>query len=378
MTSTVNDVNSYSNMFNTFMTTSLNQNKCLCLYLFDKYNDQECYITSNSDLDGRTCNMSCYTVLKRHYDMLNSCLDHATNELNNEELNKFDQKWSESFLNEYPQATDFYGFSIYHYCASNNNLKLFKCALRNYSKGIDLVDAKGMTVLMRACQKNHYKFVQFLLENTSVNVNGSELCMQTPLSTAIMNQSDQLVGLLLKHKANPSRMPYMNKNVTMSPLKCAIVYNRFEAMCLLLKYGANPLEELLIDDNYSSYTTLLRLFYKNFDGRHFKYMIILNDFIQNPNIYRLIFYSYFKTKTIELPHDTSIDTLFKQYVYRSSSIEHKTLECEFLGKLLDYFYKPKTLRELCRFKIRKFTNFNTSLVDCLQIPNVLKTYVKYE
>ncbi len=69
--------------------------------------------------------------------------------------------------------------------------------------GIDTTDAKGCSALIHAAGKGHRAVASFLIQNQANtelrSANGS-----TPLSSAIISNSRTVVGLLLKHGANPN------------------------------------------------------------------------------------------------------------------------------------------------------------------------------
>ena len=122
----------------------------------------------------------------------------------------------------------------------------------------------GMTPLMRAAQRNNYKCVEFLLNETASELNGSLFSTYTPLWFGVSNGYTQLVKLLLDFNANPSindqhkkktteatddslfdrtdqqqRRDSENSSFLFSPIRASIVYSQYTIMNYLLEYGTN-------------------------------------------------------------------------------------------------------------------------------------------
>jgi len=412
---------SYSVMFRNFLKTSIEM-KCLCYILREKepnaknskkrikvgsefdnhgaYLEDSCSSSSeddqlqpNSGEPQLSCDMSCTKKLKELYDRFSARFEDENGEVTAAEMKKFKNKWKKSFLKNYPECYDCEGYTIFHYAATNNKLKLFKCAIKIHPNGVHLTDMKGMTVLVRACQRDHMDFIKFLLENTDTDPNGSALCQQTPLMIAVMNKYEAQVKLLLAHGAKPSlsfstKMSYPEWMLTASPLRTSIVYKHFNIMSMLLKYGADWNELFLHRNaqmNFKIYYNYLRSMHKLDD---FKFVNELNAHIENVNVYRLIFFAFFKVDH-EMDDDAEIESLFVHFVNNGYSLSDKAISSALqessLFKLIhrvfdNGFYEPKSLKELSRFKVRRLIFDNKKRLDVIQdlnLPGALKAYLSH-
>lgn len=324
--------------------------ECLCVYLND-YQKQ--------------CTSKCKEVLENTYSQLNLCVNHTSMNISEEEQSKFDETWSKSYLKYFPDATDYLGLSLYHYCALEGNIKLFKIGHLYLSNAIDLITVYRSTILVCACQKNQYEFVKYLLESTDASVNGNPGCAQTPLGAAISQQSYKLIELLLKHGADPSLASGSNLADQITPLKKSIIMNRMDIMYLLLKYGANPILSLMLDNKSetSSYWSILQLMSRFFSGKNFKFMFIFDKFIKSPEFYKSLKKAYFK-----VTNQHSSDSVFND-CYNDS------LDFVFLKKLMITFYRPKSLSALCRLEIRKLCQYKDENISQLDIPSALIVFL---
>lgn len=403
-----------------------------------------------------------YEILSSCFNNNNITLDNIDNlnDVNYERLidvneyKMFLEHWSKTVLYEHPYAIDNYGSTIYHYATNKNNLKLLICLLNINKNAIKICDRKGMSILERACQRNNLNIIKYLLTKTNINPNGSTECVHTPLVIAISNGYHLQVKLLLELKANPSIQIFSPLSTTpqssslsnnesilcsqtsrstldygsfvtnntslflMSPLRTAIVHEKFDCMKLLLKYGAN-VNEILINLNNNSinndaylclkyanlneYIMCLKLLFRHINEKNFIYMYELNNYIENTNLYRLLFISFIKSinqqsssnnnNHIINNQDAYLNDLFNellldidQFLANNSSIYTftQTLFIDYIIKLIKIFYlKPKSLKELCRFKLRNYIylnkqrNYNIfNQIDFL--PNALKLYLLHE
>ena len=388
----------------------------------------------------RVCDLSCFENLRFVYWSLKNCF----NEDESQFRAKFGLKWEKfKFLRKDPKSCDYYGTTIFHYAASNNNYELLNYALEKYPDGVLCVDSKGMTPLMRAAQRNNYKCVEFLLSETYSDKNGSLSSTYTPLWFAVSNGYSELVKLFLNYNTSPSivvktndplisnnpdeiyEAPISASSYLFSPLRASIVYFKFNIMIDLLEYNSDvyelfhstyintqrrSLSEATLRFINEEYLNALKFFYRQFgpgeNEKHLKYLFILNDFVDNQNVFRRMILELVKnvyekikqssdlTRRVEhflrSIHKGSIediirDTVFVEsygyYLNWSKFIEiaedfmscmdlfiesdqvadffqnlkpkyHKSL-FEFANFLMANFFKPKSLKELCRFKIRK-------------------------
>ena len=177
-----------------------------------------------------------------------------------------------------------------------------------------------------------------------------------------------------------------------SPLRSAIIYERREILSLLLKHGAN-VNELIVNSSslenakLSDYLNCLKLLFRHLIAANFKSMIELNDFIENVNIYRMMAISFLNSV---FENDENVDRLFHEFLLMGTSINTtnftftQTLLLEYLTNLVTKFYKPKSLKELCRFKIRKYIcitnnrNFELIVNKLDNLPNSLKMFILHE
>ena len=291
----------------------------------------------------KMCDLSCVENMKYAHAILKACFTDTECSSVDNEL-KFEAAWSSlKFISKYPKSCDYYGATIFHYAALNNNYELLKHAIRKHPNGVFLVDSKGMTPLMRAVQRNNFKCVQFLLDETSSDVNGSFYSTYTPIWFAVSNGYTDIAELLLNYNASPSIVDKSNtvsyslnaNEVEMliqdedhvglsnhclneagsqttylfSPLRASIVYARFQIMYYLLEYGANVYElfgatnDKMLNKTNSKmneeYVNSLKFFHRQFGpfisktkdnqlifNEYDKCLNKLNDFIDNPNVYR--------------------------------------------------------------------------------------------
>ena len=241
-----------------------------------------------------------------------------------------------------------------------------------------------------------------MLTKTHSNPNGSLDCIYSPLIISITNGFYAQAKLLLETGACPNFIERdekmaMNSNnnqfaLIFSPLRSAIIYERREILSLLLKHGAN-VNELIVNSSslenakLSDYLNCLKLLFRHLIAANFKSMIELNDFIENVNIYRMMAISFLNSV---FENDENVDRLFHEFLLMGTSINTtnftftQTLLLEYLTNLVTKFYKPKSLKELCRFKIRKYIcitnnrNFELIVNKLDNLPNSLKMFILHE
>lgn len=94
----------------------------------------------------KICDLSCFENLKYIHNVLKSCFSVANDQSEGNFAGKqFEAKWTEfKFLSENPKSCDYYGTTIYHYAASDNNFELLKCIVRKYPDGVLCLDSKGI------------------------------------------------------------------------------------------------------------------------------------------------------------------------------------------------------------------------------------------
>jgi hypothetical protein len=332
---------------------------------------------------------------------------------------------------------------------------------------------------MRAVQRNNLKCVQFLLNETESDINGSMLSAYTPLYLSTTNGYLEIAKLLLNYGAKAS-IVYKNKinsstgdNSSMndmnnleghvghvrfqgegaggnsnslylfSPLRASIVYSRFDIMIHLLLNGADVNELFDSSDQHPARNTssksinspneeyvnslkfLYREFGKSFPGKneqktemneHERYFEILNRFISNKNLYRRMLLENVKDVCFKINNNMSLSEHVNKTLTQEISVNlvtdltnhvdcndssyfgwseyvniisefmisidlflsrqtgdtrnenslpidtYKVLEYkksnyyqqmfEFSRTLYDRYFAPKSLKEICRYKVR--------------------------
>ena len=539
----LNSLRTYMLLFNQILDNSLNIN-CICKttsksvensrnldQIFDRndfLSDSEDVEMENSESDTqsrledldlesksithkRICDLSCFENMRYIHFVLKNCF-HDLNEDNfSERYTKFENMWENfKFLAKNPASCDYYGTTIFHYAAADNNYELLKFSLQKYPEGVTCIDSKGMTPLMRAVQRNSYKCVEFLLNETKSDLNGSKQSTYTPLWFAVSNGYDNLALLLLNFNANPcivtksigtnmssnyelmdpedlNSTRYGSNSMTslylFSPLRASIVYSRHDTMVNILKFNANVYEifgsresdprlpKCSFLKSNEDYVNALKFFFRQFgnvsngDENNLpeiineKYLSILNDFIENPNVYRRMFIEFVKYIIFKINSNLNLVVKFSEFLNRldKSSLQHimqvtKVFQEEtenhmewkcYVNMVFDFmdslnkflsldndnmmsfsfhlntgsgqnlraynqnllnfslilvekYFKPKSLMELCRFSIRKqvfkkieqenvkYTNeFSKNdhlqkVLESFLIPNQLKNFLSYK
>jgi hypothetical protein len=442
-------------------------------YNNENLNDQSRNLMNDNNKSfDKICDLSCFENLKfASFSLKNSIGNINPNDsITDEQNEKFEKAWSSfKFLVEDPSSCDYNGTTIFHNAAADNSFHLLRLMIKKYINGVFSVDSKGMTPLMRAVQRNSKECIELLITETESDINGSSFSVYTPLWFSVSNGYNELVILLLNYGANPS---IIEKNKTasnyqqinalindedhvgiqghqeylFSPLKASIVYSRYEIMIFLLKYGANvyelfyysksDYEDFNLRDNLKPneyYVNSLKFLFREF-GKHglaspleknsknnANYLKLLNDFIENQNVYRKMLIEFVKTICNKIKSNPRLLKIFDNYLNDSKNfhtdllytitieiqnnkanldwhnfILHATsfMKCvdSFLllqfevnnennerklslddFKILDYkranyhtelfefskmlhfqCFAPKSLKELCRFKIRTF------------------------
>jgi hypothetical protein len=92
----------------------------------------------------KICDLSCFENLKYIHNLLKNCFTRQ-GASDYECLAEFEDKWNRfKFLRDDPKSCDYYGTTIYHYAASDNNFDLLKCLVKKYPDGVLCLDSKGM------------------------------------------------------------------------------------------------------------------------------------------------------------------------------------------------------------------------------------------
>jgi hypothetical protein len=89
----------------------------------------------------KSCDFSCFEYIRHVYLILKCCFKQQDTE---KALKSFDKKWSLfRFLNNKPNSCDYFGTTLFHYAASDNNCSLLESLLKKYADGVFCVDSKG-------------------------------------------------------------------------------------------------------------------------------------------------------------------------------------------------------------------------------------------
>lgn len=301
----------------------------------------------------KICDLSCFENLKYIHNVLKNCFNNS-NDIDKAKGN-FEEKWNSfKFLRDDPKSCDYYGTTIYHYASSDSNFELLKCIVSKYPRGVECLDSKGMTPLMRAAQRNNYKCVEFLLNDTSTELNGSIYSTYTPLWFGVSNGYVDLVKLLLDYNANPSindshkkssntyddqtESSSDNNSFLFSPIRASIVYSQFKIMNYLLEYGANVNELFNIvttktktpnDIRNENYINALKFFHRQFGqvvklNENSDFLTSLNNFVEDPNVYMYMLIEFVKNVYINIKLNGDLTIRFEQFLnsFGKNSIDY--------------------------------------------------------
>jgi len=340
--------------------------------------------------------------------------------------------------------------------------------LQKCASGVSCLDSKGMTPLMRASQRNNFKCIEYLLNETNSDLNGSSRSTYTPLWFAVSNGYTDLAKYLLDFNTYPSilidksnqKLKDLQRPTTtntasgsslylFSPLRASIVYSKFQIMIYLLQYGANVYElfgsasinlinnnnnlKQLINNNINEdYVNSLKFFHRQL-FEHENYFCYLNSFIQNKNVYRRMMLEFVKNIFYRIKSNYNLMCRLDGYLLAASFGQYQSVEyvidiickldmekeCDnnyleiikqfisvldefintelvnnetnrrdfndffqivtqkpnYLKNVFDYsvylyvkYFRPVTLKDLCRFKIRKIL-LNKINLDNLKYKN---------
>ena len=231
--------------------------------------------------------------------------------------------------------------------------------LQKRPNGVSCLDSKGMTPLMRASQRNNFKCIEYLLNETNSDLNGSSRSTYTPLWFAVSNGYTDLAKYLLDFNTYPSilidksnqKLKDLQRATTsasgsslylFSPLRASIVYSKFQIMIYLLQYGANVYElfgsasiNLLNNNNTTNNNNLKQLINNNINNEdyvnslkffhrqlfeHENYFCYLNSFIQNKNVYRRMMLEFVKNIFYKIKSNYNLMCRLDGYYLLASSL----------------------------------------------------------
>lgn len=99
---------------------------------------------------------------------------------------------------------------------------------------VEAVDILGDNCLILACKHNHLETVEWLVENTDIQINARNSEGDTALFIAIANNNIDIIECLLAYDADPNAVNYSKK----TPLKMACQGQRTEITHMLLDFKA--------------------------------------------------------------------------------------------------------------------------------------------
>ena len=121
----------------------LNESQDRALLNLD-YLDQEVCCASNIKLS-KTCDLSCFEHMRYIHSTFKNCFQsQRANERENTNAERFESAWlSLKFLSKNPKSCDYYGSTLFHYAASDNQVELLKCLFKKEPSGVFCIDSKG-------------------------------------------------------------------------------------------------------------------------------------------------------------------------------------------------------------------------------------------
>lgn len=392
----------------------------------------------------KICDLTCFEIMKyTHYSLKNCMLDDQVDE--ESQASAFNQAWSmNESIQSHPESCDYNGTTLFHLSACDNSVQLLKLELSKCPSGIHCTDAKGMTPLMRAVQRNNIESVKYLLNETKSDINGNQRSIYTPLWLSVSNGLDEMCLVLLNFNASTryvNKMAPASTSLLLSPLRASIVYSKYQIMKYLLEFDADVSEIFIENVNNESYLSGLKLYYRHFGAnRNDTYLNILHSFTPSPNIYKSMLVALLKSITSQLNRfsqelnvngldydsylrlidrfesnswpEIDMSTFLTQVsefidsvdVYLTQTARAGTFAIypgysqldllKFAIELIRTYYRPLSLKELCRFRFRKILfervncltadQFNSTdhrkidhlnkIVDKIGLPNYFKEY----
>ncbi|XP_055499560.1 ankyrin repeat and SOCS box protein 12a [Leucoraja erinacea] len=237
--------------------------------------------------------------------------------------------------------------------AMGGQLKCLEVLLA-HGANVDSLDVKAQTPLFTAVSGRHLDCVQALLR-AGADPNGSRHNNSSPILIAAREGEVEILRELLEHGAEVnvrSKAPDWASNpcACSGPLYISLVYGHFDCFRLLLLHGANPdfncTEEKLLS-RIKSRKTALEMCFRYGCGT--EYVQLLIDF--GANVY--------------LPDLPANKNIHQNEVFKLINSTRA---------------QPRCLMSLVRITIRKHLKQQNGLhsIDQLDIPPVLKTYVKHQ
>ena len=91
----------------------------------------------------KSCDLTCFENMRYIHSILKNCFqnDELTD---SDHILKFENIWSNlKFVSKNPKSCDYYGSTLFHYAAADNNLELLKCIIAKDPSGVFSIDSKG-------------------------------------------------------------------------------------------------------------------------------------------------------------------------------------------------------------------------------------------
>jgi hypothetical protein len=116
--------------------------------------------TNNNKKMSKICDLSCFEHMRYVHSTLKNCLSPSLSNTNTKSnLDKFEVIWeSLKFLKKNPKSCDYYGSTLFHYAAADDQCELLKCLVEKDSTGVFSVDSKG----------KRFEFTQIIITNFAV------------------------------------------------------------------------------------------------------------------------------------------------------------------------------------------------------------------
>ena len=90
----------------------------------------------------KICDLSCFEYMRMLHSTFKNCFQNKTDEY--QQLERFESIWeSLKFLSKNPKSCDYYGSTLFHHAASDNQVDLLKCLVKKDPNGVFCIDSKG-------------------------------------------------------------------------------------------------------------------------------------------------------------------------------------------------------------------------------------------
>ncbi|KAG9271934.1 ankyrin repeat and SOCS box protein 12-like [Astyanax mexicanus] len=236
--------------------------------------------------------------------------------------------------------------------AAHGHLRCLEVLLAHRAE-VDSLDVKAQTPLFTAVSAKHLDCVVALLK-AGADPNGSQYNNSSPVLTAAREGDVDILNELLRHGAEVdvrAKVPDWASNATTcrGPLYMSAVYGHLDSFKLLLLHGANP------DFNCTDKKLLARI-------------------KQPKTVLEMCIRYGCGTEYIQLLIDFGASVYLPELI-----VDKTTQQNEAVVMLLKERVCPKTLMSQTRLAIRRYLTMTdkSSSIDSLDIPHILKNYLKH-